>query len=93
MRTIKKYDIKSMMDPIVIMPKGAKILELAHKKSMPILWAQVDTDKPLVKRLIRSFSTEKELPEEPGEYLGTIETLGYIWHCFDGGERPLEERK
>lgn len=75
------------MDPIVPMPKGAKILKLAHKKSSPMIWAMVDTDKPIVNRLIRVFDTNEQLPEEPGEYLGTVETLGCIFHCFDGGER------
>ncbi len=87
MRVIKQYGIHSMMDPVVFMPKGAKILKLAHKKSQPIIWAAVDTEKPFVKRLIRTFKTDEELPDEPGQYLGTVETLGMIFHCFDGGER------
>jgi hypothetical protein len=87
MRVIRKYHIESMMDPIVLMPRGAKILKLANKKLKPIIWAMVDTEKPIVKRLIRTFNTEEELPEEPGQYLGTVELLGYVFHCFDGGER------
>ncbi len=75
------------MDPIVEMPKGSKILKLAHKKSRPIIWAEVNTDKPIVKRLIRTFETGDELIDEPGYYLGTVEILGRIFHCFDGGER------
>lgn len=90
MRYIKLHQINSMMDPIIVMHKGAKILKLAHKKTKPIIWAEVDDDKPLVKRLIRTYQTGQELPDEPGKYLGTVETLGYIWHCFDGGERPLD---
>lgn len=76
-----------MSDPVVPMPRGAKILKLAHKKSNPIIWAMVDTDKPIVQRLIRTFNTDQELPDEPGIYLGTVEMLGMIFHCFDGGER------
>lgn len=87
MRTIKPYVIHSMSNPVVNMPRGSKILKLANKKSIPTIWAIVDTDKPIVKRLIRTFKTDEELIDEPGEYLGTIETLGYIFHCFDGGER------
>lgn len=87
MRTIKFYTISTMMNPIILMPKGAKILKLAHKKTNPTICAIVDTNKPVVKRLIRTFKTDEELIEEPGEYLGTIETLGYVFHCFDGGER------
>ena len=87
MRVIRKYQIHSMMDPVIAMPKGAKILKLAHKKSAPIIWAMVDTEKPLARRLIRVFQTDEELIDEPGQYLGTVETLGFIFHCFDGGEK------
>ncbi len=87
MRSVRKYQISSMLNPIASMPKGAKILKLAHKKSTPIIWAEVDTDKPNVKRLIRTYETDQELPDEPGQYLGTVETLGIVFHCFDGGER------
>ncbi len=69
------------------MHKGAKILKLAHKKSLPIIWAEVNTERPVVKRLIRTFETGEELIDEPGEYLGTVEMLGRVFHCFDGGER------
>jgi hypothetical protein len=87
MRTIKQYPISSLMDPIVEMPRGAKILKLAHKKSFPLVWAEVNTERPLVKRLIRTFETNEELIDEPGQYLGTVEVLGKTFHCFDGGER------
>jgi hypothetical protein len=76
-----------MLNPLIAMPKGAKILKLAHKKSNPFIWAEVDTSKPIVKRLVRTFETDQELPDEPGLYLGTVEVLGMIFHCFDGGER------
>ena len=86
-RVIRQYQIHSMVDPIVAMPRGSKILKLADKKSYPSIWAIVDPDKPMVKRLIRTFKTDEELIDEPGDYLGTVSVLGYVFHCFDGGER------
>ncbi len=87
MRCIKKFEIQSMMNPVIEMPKGSKILKLANKKIKPYIWAEIDTSRCLVKRLIKTYKTEEEMPDEPGLYLGTVELLGYTFHCYDGGER------
>jgi hypothetical protein len=87
MRMIKKFQLDRMTSPIVMMPRGAKILRIVEERNRPIIWAICRNDAPAVKRLIRIFRSEEELPDEPGEYLNTITTLGCEWHCFDGGER------
>lgn len=90
MRTIKKFTFSSVTNPIVIMPKGSKILKIANKRSSPCIYAECRDDAPRVKRLFRIYETGSELPDEPGQYLNTIMFLGHEWHLFDGGERPLE---
>lgn len=91
MRTIWKFKLHRISDPIVVMPKGAKIIKVGRKKTHPTIWAIVKPDAPLVRHLIRAFKTGDELPDEPGEYLETVEVLGHVWHLFDGGERPLHD--
>lgn len=87
MRTIRKFLLDRMTSPIIMMPKGSKILRIIHEGNRPVIWAICRDDVPLVKRLIRIYRSEEELPDEPGEYLNTIIALGCEWHCFDGGER------
>ena len=73
------------------MPKGSKILKIFSKNGQPIIIAECRSNAPLVNRLIRIYQTGEELPDEPGLYLNTIEFIGNEWHCFDGGERPLDK--
>lgn len=90
MRTVWKFKLSSIMTPVIIMPKGARIIKVGRKKSSPTIWAIVNPDAVKVNRLIRVYETGQPLPDEPGQYLDTIEFLGHVWHLFDGGERPLE---
>ena len=87
MRTIKKFKLERITDPVLLMPKGAKILRISNHSDQPVLWAICRDDVPMVKRLIRIFSSGDALPDEPGQYLNTISFLGEELHCFDGGER------
>jgi hypothetical protein len=87
MRTIRKFKLERITQPIVPMPRGAKILQIVSQSNQPVLWAICRADAPIVKRLIRIYVNGAELPDEPGEYLNTIIFLGEEWHCFDGGER------
>lgn len=84
---IKGFPLKSIMDPVVLMPKSAKILKVGRKKKEPIVWVMYREDAPIVKRLIRVYTSDEDLPDQPGQYLNTIDELGYEWHLFDGGER------
>lgn len=87
MRTIRKFKLDRLSEPIVMMPKGAKILKIEVERNTPAIWAICRDDVPLAKRLIRIFRSGEALPDEPGVYLNTIVSLGEDWHCFDGGER------
>lgn len=91
MRTIWKFKFNSITNPIIVMPKGAKIIKVDRKKGELSVWAIVDPNAMLVDHLIRVYRTGEILPEEPGQYLNTIEFLGHVWHLFDGGERSLDD--
>ncbi len=87
MRTIKKFKLERITDPVVLMPKGSQILKISSDtRHRPILWAICRDDVPIVKRLVRIFWSGDALPDEPGQYLNTISFLGDELHCFDGGE-------
>lgn len=87
MRTIRAFRLDRLTDPVIMMPRGAKILQISADGNRPTIWAICRSDVPTVRRLIRLYQSGEELPDEPGEYLNTIITLGTQWHCFDGGER------
>lgn len=87
MRAIRKFKLERITNPVILMPRGAKILRLTNQTKELVAWAICRDDVPLVSRLIRIYASGQELPDEPGEYLNTVTVLGMEWHCFDGGER------
>lgn len=90
-RTIWKFSLHSITNPVIVMPKGAKIIKVGRKDHSPTIWAIVKPDAVKMNRLIRVYRAGDPLPDEPGTYLDTIEFIGFVWHLFDGGERPLND--
>lgn len=94
MHTIWKYDL-SPGNLEVQMPRGAKLRHVGNQNEILTLWAQVDTEAPLVTRLLPVHGTGHQIhtlnrgdgPELP-RYVGSA--LMYngmlVLHVFDHGE-------
>lgn len=84
MKTIWKY---TMLGPDCDfqMPKGAKILCIQTKDEIPQIWALVDPALNTTVRRFMTYGTGHDVPENPGEYIGTFQTLGgrLIFHVFE----------
>lgn len=91
-KTIWKFKLPSMMNPIVIMPKKSKIIKVSRDSGGIFIWAIVNPDAQKVERLIRIFKTGQPLSEEHGQYIDSIKEFDHTWHLFDGGERPFDKQ-
>jgi hypothetical protein len=89
MKTIWKYPLQPLDRQALAMPHGAEILRLQLQDGRPCIWALVDdTFEDTATRTFATYGTGQELPENPGTYIGTYETirLGLVLHVFE--EKP-----
>lgn len=86
MSAIWKYTLNDV-DQSVIMPKGAKVLEVATQGGNPTLWALVDPNADLVKRQFAVVGTGHPADGlDVDAYLGTchnVANLGLVMHVFE----------
>lgn len=85
MLTIHKYYYNGFEE--VSMVEGAKILDIQWQDRDIVIWAEVDTDKPIVIRRFEFIGTgfEIETPSESRKYITTVQDPkdGYVWHVFE----------
>ncbi len=85
MRTVWKYDLTSRRKTLE-MPKGARPLHVDVQGPAACLWAEVDTDAPLVARRLAIVGTGHPTPDsEEADYAGTFLTPGggtFVWHIY-----------
>ena len=69
----------------IYMPIGAKLLTVQLQHGEPQLWAMVDAGAPKEVRTFRTYGTGHDLPDEPGQYVGTFQMLGgnLAFHVFE----------
>ncbi len=82
--TIHRYGIRpfNMEEQCIQMHDGAEILHATDA----MLWARVDTSKPVVDRRIVFVRTGKEIIDgDMGKYIATVEYHHRVRHLFDCG--------
>lgn len=87
MRTIYKYPFRVSDTVTLEMPEGARIIHVAPASTFPtelqgVLWAEVDTDKPLKRTVIYVRGTGYELPEGRIEHIGSYQHGLFAWHVY-----------
>lgn len=88
MSVIYKYPLVVDGSQDIRMPEGARILCVQVQRETPCIWAAVDAN-PHVLRRLRILPTGGAFDEEVfGTYVGTFQLSGgdFIGHLFDGGE-------
>lgn len=83
MIAIYKYTFSGMSRDTLSMHSGAKILCLQMQNGVPCLWAQVDTSKYMENRDFKWYATGEPLPENPGEYIGTVQIQSFVYHLYE----------
>lgn len=69
--------------PVIEMPNSARILTLQTQLGHPHIWAEVDTDAPLVRRRFQIVGTGHALPERPRAYVGTWQSGEFVFHLYE----------
>ena len=87
MRTIYKYPIprESNNAPFEVeLPHGGEVLyfNVDPKIDSPCMWAQVRTDRELVKRSFILVGTGYPIPPNAGMYYGSCVDGPYVWHLY-----------
>ena len=86
MQAIYKYEIDTIWEQIINLPKDSLILCVQVQEGKPCLWCRIDTENIVVARKIRIFATGQpiELGFE-GNYIGTYQLFQgrEIYHVFD----------
>ena len=84
-KTIWKWDLLIAKTQVLFMPKEATILSVQVQRDRPVLWALIDKRQPIRDRVIITYFTDDEMPENPGKYIGSyqnkLETL--VFHVFE----------
>jgi len=83
---IYKYTLSITDEQTVELPLGAKILSIQTQGEMPQLWALVnDLQERKQSRRIRICGTGHQIPDSPGEYLGTFQMHdgSLVFHAFE----------
>jgi hypothetical protein len=73
MKTIWKFELTPNRIQAIPLPFGAEILTVQSKgDNAPLMWVLVDPDMPPQERHLGIFTTNTELPDAPGRYIGTF---------------------
>jgi hypothetical protein len=81
MKTIWKFELPRPVCHID-MPVGAKVIRVARQSSAICLWAIVESDNAVQKRLFATVGTGGPIPLD-GLYLGTWDDGPFVWHLFE----------
>lgn len=87
MKTIWKYTLTITDYQHIEMPIGAVIRTVQAQDDELCLWAEVDTEAPLMhRRYFEIFGTGHPIHYGMGverAYLGTVQMAGLVWHVYE----------
>ncbi len=81
MKTVHKFPFYNT--PFIHMPEGAKALTVQLQDGLPVIWAEVETDRPKVPRRFLLVGTGHAMTDEPTAYVGTFQDGGFVGHIFE----------
>jgi hypothetical protein len=94
-RTVHKFELETVDLQVIETHKKAKLLYVATQRGKPCLWAQVDTDQPMARRMVATHGTGHPIVPHNTldglilpKYVGTYQLMegALILHVFDHGE-------
>lgn len=84
MKTIYKYNVPVTDHPVVVLPRGAKILTVGAQQNYIYVWALVDsTKKPEVTRQFRLVGTGHPIEKDNLRFIGTVFVACLVYHLFE----------
>lgn len=85
MMRIWKWPLQVTDRNALLMPEGAKLLDVQMQGETCCLWALVDESATEETRDIAIYGTGNPIPRIPGQYIATFQMYGgeLIFHAFD----------
>lgn len=82
---IWKWRLTVTDSQIILMPRGAKILDVQNVKGIASIWALCDPNMECEARQIEIYGTGNIVPDNPGTYIGTFQIAQgeLIFHVFE----------
>jgi hypothetical protein len=93
-RAVFRYDVSEpdLKPQDIKMERGAIIRHFGVNAAGQLsIWAEIDTDQPLVVRRLYVVGTGWQLPMVSLGYLATAVVTPFVWHLFDGGEAIIND--
>lgn len=101
MTRIFKYPLEVTSRQLIHIPEGGKVLHLGDQNGLPMLWAEVDPNRPPVARVFRVVTTGEVFNSEDSLYIGSHQ-LGagaawFVMHLYEqlpshAPADPIEDR-
>ena len=82
MKRVYKYPIIVDEYFSLELPIGAKILTVDAQDNCPYLWVLVNPENISETRRFRFAGTGHNIIED-GDYIGTVQIRGFVWHIFE----------
>lgn len=83
---VYRYELELIDQPVVPMPKGARVLSVSHERDRLECWVLVDPNVAEVElREFRVVGTGNPAPDDLGEFIGTVMVFGgqLVFHVFE----------
>ena len=85
-----KYPLQKDSYHIVDLPVGAEVLSFQMQQGVPTIWALVDVNGSLGRRMFRILATGESLPDKNLKYIGSVQDHAFVWHLFEQGGNFIE---
>lgn len=82
---IWKWEIEVICQQTMMLPAGAKLLDVQMQGEACCVWALCDEAAPKEPRHVAIYGTGNQMPDEPGEYIATFQMHGgaLVFHAFE----------
>ena len=67
----------------ISLPKDHTFLDAQLQNKEIVLWANVDSETPMIKKQIFVVGTGIYMQEDPGTHIATVQLGSLVWHIFD----------
>jgi len=82
---VLKWQLEVKDYQTLLLPKGAKVLDIQPKGESVYLWALCDLEADKEPRKFAIYGTGYPVPEEPGQYQATVQLYegSFVGHIFE----------
>lgn len=81
---ICKYELEIKEKQTIAMPSTPRILSIQEQGGKIVMWARVNIHAQKRNVLFSMYGTGHTLPQDPGEYVSSVQAGPFVWHIFKG---------